>query len=278
MKRLFLFLLIFSATFLFGQKGHIDLDIKVIDDTKDSIPLSEARVRVIQNQKVLFDEYSDSTGKISKISIPISGQYAIKVDKKGYALKFGLIDADYFDPSFLSGSIKFPMVVAMVKPTEVEDYAFLQRDPMIRFYIDSAGNQAWDEEHLAMMLLKVERCKDGWTAEEADNFVQPMAEASQHKKSGNYKEALENYKKAQQVKDSPEIQSEIKDCEIGIAIEETNEMMYANFIQIGDQLLDNKRYEEARGYFAKAVELKPDEKYPQEKVAQCEAIASSMKE
>ena len=60
MKRLFLFPLIFSAAFLFGQKGHIDLDIKVIDDTKDSIPLSEARVRVIQNQKVV--DHSSNCG------------------------------------------------------------------------------------------------------------------------------------------------------------------------------------------------------------------------
>ena len=275
MKRPILFLLIFSTISVLRKKGHIDLDIMIIDDGLDSIPIQDAQVRVIQNQKVLFDELSDSTGKVKKMSIPISGQYTVKVAKKGYALKFGKIDADYFDPTYLSGSIKFPMIVAMVKPTEDEDYAFLQRDPMIKFYIDSTGNQAWDKEHLEMMLLKVERCKDGWTAEEADKFVQPKIEADGQVKEGDYSKALENYKKAQSIKDSPEIQSAIKDCEIGISINETNEMMYAQFIQIGDQLLANKRYEEAGTYFFKAYEIKPNEKYPQEKIAQCEAIVSS---
>lgn len=275
MKRLFFFISIISSTLVFAQKGHIDLDIKVIDDALDSLPMDEARVRIIQNQKVLFDEFTDSTGKIKKISIPISGEYLIKVDKKGYALKFGKIDANYFDPSFLSGGIKFPMVVSLVKPTEKEDYAFLQRDPMIKFYIDSLGNQAWDEEHLSMMLLKVERCKDGWTAEEADNFVEPYSMAQNQANKGDYTEALANYKEAQKFRDSPEIQTAIKDCEIGITINETNELMYNNFLQIGDQLLANKRYEEAGSYFYKAHELKPNEKYPQEKIAQCEAIVSS---
>ena len=275
MKRLIFILLISISFIATSQKGHISLDIKVVDDALDSLPLSDARVRVIQNQKVLFDEFSDSLGIVSKMSLPITGQYTIKVDKKGYALKFGVIDAEYFDPSFLSGNVKFPMVVSMVKPTETEDYAFLQRDPMIKFFIDSTGNQAWNEEHLAMMLLKVERCKDGWTAEEADNYVQPLMSADNFAKKGDFKNALSDYKKAQSFKDSPELQTAIKDCEIGITIEESNEMMYTQFIQIGDQLLDNKRYEEAGSYFFKAHEIKPDEKYPQEKIAQCEAIVSN---
>lgn len=278
MKSLITFLLIVASPLLIAQKGNISLDIKVVDDMLDSIPLQDARVRVIQNQKVLFDEFTDSLGAVEKISIPISGQYTIKVDKKGYALKFGTIDADYFDPSYLSGNIKFPMVVGLVKPSENEDYAFLQREPMIKFHIDSAGNQAWDEAHLSMMLLKVDRCKDGWTAEEADGYVQPMSTAENSVKQGDYKEALTNYKKAQKVKDSPELQSAIKDCEIGISINESNEMMYAQFLKIGDQLLENKRYKEAGAYFFKAHEIKPNEKYPQEKIAQCEAIVSSREE
>jgi tetratricopeptide (TPR) repeat protein len=277
MKNLFLLSTILFSSYSFSQKGTISLDIKVVKVEIDTLPLQNARVRVIQDNIVLHEVLSDSLGQVKKIEVPATGFYYIKVDKADFALKYGTLNANFFDPNYLSGAIKFPMVVELVKPTENEDFAFLETEPMIEFYLDSMGNQAWDEAHLKQMLEKVDKCKNGWTSEQASNFIVPKENADTQLKEGNYKKALENYKKAQEFEDSEELQIAIKDCEIGIAMDESNELFYAQYVSLGEQLLSNKRYEEARVYFELATKLKPLEVYPQEKMAQCEAIVSSQK-
>ncbi|MEO9533514.1 MAG: tetratricopeptide repeat protein [Crocinitomicaceae bacterium] len=268
------FILLCSAT-LFAQNSHLTLDIKIEDDDNNNKALKEAQVKIYQDHELIAQETSDSLGAVKKIQIPAVGSYIIKVEKEGYASKFGTINTTHFDPQYLSGNIKFPMEVGLVKPTEVEDYAFLLKEPMITFYLDTSGEQAWDEGHLQKMLDKVKKCQAGWTAEEVDAYNQPKSEAQTLMDAEDFVAAKETLIEAQKIKDTPEIQALIKDCEIGQTMKDSDEMMYANFINIGDQLLDNKRYEEARAYYQKAIEIKPKEVYPQEKMAQCEAIVSS---
>ncbi|OIQ37562.1 MAG: hypothetical protein BM555_00460 [Crocinitomix sp. MedPE-SWsnd] len=275
MKSLIYTLITLVSISSFSQKETLALDIKVRDDDQKNVFLENARVRVIQEGKVISEALSDSTGTIDKIVIPMQGFYAIKVDKEGYALKFGTITTSSANTRYASGTIKFPMVVGLVKPTEREDYTFLSEQPMIEFYIDSLGEQAWDDDYTSKMLEKVVKCQEGWTIEEVENYVAPRNEGITLLEDGNFDEAREAFKKAQEFNDNPEIKTALKDCDIAQTMTESNQIFYDKYIQIADQLLDNKRYEEARGYFELASGVMPYEVYPKEKMAQCEAIVSS---
>jgi len=275
MKSLIYTLLTFVSITSFSQKETLALDIKVRDDDQKNTFLEDARVRVIQDGEIIAEAVSDSTGAIKKIVIPMQGFYTIKVDKEGYALKFGTISTSSADTRYASGTIKFPMVVGLVKPTEREDYAFLSEQPMIEFYIDSLGEQAWNDDYTAKMLEKVVKCQDGWTIEEVENYVTPRDEGIALLEDGNFDAAREAFKKAQEFNDDPEIKTALKDCDIAQTMTESNKIFYDKYIQIADQLLDNKRYEEARGYFELASGVMPDEVYPKEKMAQCEAIVEA---
>lgn len=278
MTRLFITLIFLVSTNLIAQNSHLTLDIRVEDDDNNKRALDGAVVKVYQDSQLVEEAISDSLGKVKKIQIPAIGFYTIRVQKEGFASKFGTINTQHFDPKFLSGNIKFPMEVGLVRPTDTEDFAFLLKEPMINFFIDTSGEQAWDDAYLKKMLDKVEKCQKGWTAEEFEAYSSPKVKAKDLIEKEDFLAAKNELEQAQKVKDTPEIQVLIKDCDIGLAKKEGNEMMYANFIKIGDQLLDNKRYEEARVYYERAIEIKPKEPYPQEKMAKCEALTLKINE
>ena len=275
MKRSVLLFLLSMSALAFSQNSKLVLDIKIEDNDNNNKPIQDAKVKIYQDHELIVEAISDSLGEVDKIHIPAVGSYIIKVEREGYASKFGTISTSHFDPKYLSGNIKFPMEVGLVKPTETEDYAFLLQEPMITFYLDTSGEQAWDEAYLNKMLDKVKKCQEGWSSEEFDAYSQPKTKAQELMENQDFASAKKNLIAAQKIKDTPEIQTLIKDCEIGESMQSGNQMMYDNFIKIGDQLLDNKRYEEARAYYEKAIEIMPKEVYPQEKMAQCEAIVSA---
>lgn len=258
----------------FAQKSDLVLDIKIKDDDSNGAPLENARVRVYQHNELIAEGVSDSAGIVKKMNVMAYGNYTIKVDKEGYAMKYGEINTFFEDQSYLPSNVKFPMIVGLVKPTEHEDYTFLSERPMIKFHLDSTGNQAWDEHYTQSMLEKVKKCQAGWTIEQVEQYVEPRDRGDSLTKAGLFEEALLAYEAAKSADDNPEIAKAIKNCHIEKQISETNELMYGNFIQIGDQMLENNRYDEAKVYFHKALEIKPKEIYPQEKIAQCEAFVS----
>src|SRR5688572_4250991 len=49
------------------------------------------------------------------------------------------------------------------------------------------------------------------------------------------------------------------------------EAKYNQWIQTGDEQFQKKNYKDAMQAYWKALELKPDEKYPKNKIAECEA-------
>lgn len=278
MKNFVLLSFLTLSFFPFAQKSDLVLDIKVRDDDRNGAPLENARVRVYQHNELMAEGLSDTAGVVKKMTVPALGTYVIKVDKDGYALKYGEVDAYFEDQAYLPSNIKFPMIVGLVQPNEQEDYAFLSERPMIKFHLDSAGNQAWDEAYTQSMLEKVKKCQAGWTIEQVEQYVEPRDRGDSLTKAGLFEEALMAYEAAKDADDNPEIAVAIKNCYIEKQITETNELMYGNFIQIGDQMLENNRYDEAKVYFHKALEIKPKEIYPQEKIAQCEAFAGLKKD
>ena len=175
----------------FSQNSNLVLDIKVEDDDNFNKPLKDAVVKVYQDHELIVESVTDSLGEIKKIHIPAVGSYIIKVEREGYASKFGTINTSHFDPKYLSGNIKFPMEVGLVKPTETEDYAFLLKEPMITFYLDTSGEQAWDDAYLNKMLDKVKKCQAGWTAEEFDTYYQPKSNAKEMMENQDFAAAKE---------------------------------------------------------------------------------------
>jgi len=56
------------------------------------------------------------------------------------------------------------------------------------------------------------------------------------------------------------------------------EAKYNKWIQLGDDHFKNKRLEEAMQSYEQALKLKPEAKYPQDKLAQCKALLKHAKE
>ncbi len=106
-----------------------------------------------------------------------------------------------------------------------------------------------------------------------------IAEADKQYDAGELEGAKENYQKALDMKPSEEYPKErIAAITTALADAQKKEEEYQNFIAEADGALGNKEYDAAMAAYKSASGLKPDEKYPQEKIAEIEKITADLAE
>jgi tetratricopeptide (TPR) repeat protein len=111
------------------------------------------------------------------------------------------------------------------------------------------------------------------------NYELTMAEADKYFNEGNYEKALQKYEAASKIKPAEE-QSGIKigEIEVLLAAKRSNEENYAKAIENGDKLLSKQDYKAARAEYEKALEYKPGESYPTEKLNEVTTILTTIEE
>jgi tetratricopeptide (TPR) repeat protein len=95
----------------------------------------------------------------------------------------------------------------------------------------------------------------------------------------NYVEALSPYQDASQLKPEETYpQERIGEINAIIAAAKELERQYAEFITKGDNLFGEENYDEAIENYTAAIELKPEENYPKDKIAEINGILAQLKD
>jgi tetratricopeptide (TPR) repeat protein len=108
-----------------------------------------------------------------------------------------------------------------------------------------------------------------------DNII---AKADESFSNRDYKPALADYKEAAALMPDEEYpKTKINETQTLIAEMKAKEENYKNAISSADAKFTDKKYEEARADYQKALEAKPGEKYPIEKIADIDSILAEIK-
>ncbi len=103
---------------------------------------------------------------------------------------------------------------------------------------------------------------------DADNFL----------KKRDYTNAIKEYENASTIKPTESYpKQKIQEVEALIARSEADELEYNLSVQRGEQYLAQKDYPSAKSEFEKANQLKPDEQYPQDKLAEINSVLARQK-
>ena len=125
--------------------------------------------------------------------------------------------------------------------------------------------------------------------EEYSNFVE---RADNYLKNKDYSNAIKMYNRALAVKPDEKypknkisdindllVEAKTEEAEkVRKEIEQAREEEYSELIKEAKNLLAQKKYEEAKRLLERSTELKPDEKYPERKIKEIDAMLASLKE
>ncbi|MCD4730004.1 MAG: hypothetical protein K8R74_05365 [Bacteroidales bacterium] len=109
-------------------------------------------------------------------------------------------------------------------------------------------------------------------------YQKAVADADNFLKKRDYTNAIEEYKNASSIKPAESYpKQKIQEVKALIARSESDELEYNQSVQRGEQYLAQKDYSSAKGEFEKANQLKPNEQYPQDKLAEINAVLAQQK-
>jgi len=110
-----------------------------------------------------------------------------------------------------------------------------------------------------------------------EEYDETIATADEQFEAGELTDAKLSFEKALDLKPSETYPKEkIVAITALIAAAQKQDEEYNRFIDEGDQALGNSEYESAKMAFASAIALKPEEKYPQEKIAEIDELMAQL--
>ncbi|NUM51529.1 MAG: hypothetical protein HUU48_10495 [Flavobacteriales bacterium] len=109
------------------------------------------------------------------------------------------------------------------------------------------------------------------------NYKEAIAKADQALRIENYEVAKENYAKALALKPNEKYpKDQLESIEKIIASLNKKNEEYNSAIAKADEEFNSQKYKEAKPYYEKASEIKPNEKYPKEKIKEIERLISEL--
>ncbi len=122
-------------------------------------------------------------------------------------------------------------------------------------------------------------------AEINERYKAAIADADDYFTKEQFEDAKSAYEKARDIKPKEEYppqriaecDQKIKEQQEALAAEEQKEQEYKNLLAQGDDAFDNNQYETAKDAYTKASELKPNEEFPKNQLAEIDKILGDLK-
>lgn len=280
-------ILIAALTFqeMSGQEG---ITFKgILTEMETSEPLSSGTVTVKVNGKDIASELTDATGTYN-ITVPIGFTYTLHFSKSGYVPKYLTFETSNV-PIFGDGKDYFQFYIPTPLYKMKEGFNLeIMDDPVGLIYFVLAENSfTYDELYAKGMTAKIsaefERLKKIESEKEKlkielDSLTNRGDDYMAEKK---YNDALNAYSDALQLSPNDEkIQRKYNEAEKAnertvypIEIEKQFEL----YISKAEKAMRSKKWKTAKKYYSKALELKPEESLPQEKIQEIEGILRGQK-
>ncbi len=269
-----LFVFIGVSSFVNGQaktKGYVELKGKTKYNKE---PIVGATVKVYQGSYVVRSLVTNSLGKFN-VKLDLDNIYIIEVSKHGLVTKRISIDTHVKDKEYIW---PYPFTIELFEMVDGLDVSLLKQPVTKIRYFDKEGDFDYDEEYTRQMAAKINKVLAQLETLKASGYKKTIAEADALFKKGKYKEAIKKYDKAIDLdpyQDYPDNQIII--CERKLREQQNAEGSYDRYIKSADSYLATKNYSNAKSFYNKALGVKPNEKYPKDKIAEIDKLLAQQK-
>jgi tetratricopeptide (TPR) repeat protein len=252
-----------------------------LSDRDDESNLSGVEVKAFANGTETF---STTTGRRGDyvVKLPVGKVYTVKYMKDGYVTKTMRIDVTSVNEEDLpiGGKIMPPVDIDLFTTKENVDFSFLEEEPVVTWEYDSRNLiMDWDRKVYNKMKERIEDLLAEAENKDKENDAKYNAlikEADSFYDDEDYEQALAKYESALQVPDKQteehpnnrliEIEKILQEIAEKELEDKQGDQAYQNLLTAADNLAANKEYDKALDKYEEALELKPGEQYPLDKM------------
>ena len=262
-------ILIFLSTFnnVFSQKtGYLKISGKV-KTGKDNI--ANATINLYENNNKINTAVSNSNGDFS-FNLDFNKIYTLEVSSNNYVPKKVLIDTKVPEKDLI---YKYSFTVDLFIKIDGVDYSALNKPVTKIVYNEEADAFDYDIPYTETMRKEIDKIISQIESNKKQAYNQIIAKADELFKNEQYEEAINYYEKAIDLdpyNDYPDKQ--IMQCEKLIAQKRNAETNYNKFIAQGDNLFNKQNYINAKTAYQNALNIKPAEQYPKQKLAEIDKL------
>jgi len=255
--------------------GYVEISCYVFEDNKG---LFDSRIQLLEGNRVLETAEIGTNGR-HKFKLDLNKEYKLKFYKDNYVHKLFIINTS------LPRDVNHNNIYAYDLPVELfqtcsTDLSILDQPLLEIKYFADKGNFYFDEQRAQIIINKVNALKDECDeirekqAQQQD-YNDLIAKADKDFEQKKYADAIENYSAASVILPNEEYPIQ-KISEINQILEAADK--YQALITSGDAKYKAKNYEEALYDYYAAKNMKPNEEYPQQKIAEIDQILNAQKE
>tara|TARA_R110001592_G_scaffold359340_3_gene665649 strand:- start:3067 stop:6597 length:3531 start_codon:yes stop_codon:yes gene_type:complete len=271
----------------------------LVKDEKTNKLLAGVAISKIRNGELVETVTTGVNGRFI-MNLEFDNNYDIKFDKSGYIGKFINIDATAVPDENKVGGIGFDLNMNLFEEVEGVNFDILKQPVGKAKYDAESGDIGFDYEYTRSMLSKIaalRRALEKKYKEEEEKLLadQKAAEAAAKKQakfdalvqegdglmtSANYMNAIFKYSEALDlIPDVASVIQKLEKAKKALEDKQANEELtekYQSLIVAADKLFLNADYEAAKVKYTEASNVKTDESYPKNRLAEIDKLLSEL--
>ena len=293
--------MIFLLVMPLGILAQDDLNIHgVVSDAMTSSKLGDVQVTVKKDGSVHDNFTTRANGKY-EFYLDCGSQYEFVFKKDGYVDRSIRINSKGVPQEIIGAGIIMPTDMSMYEITEAMDGADLSifDKPIGKASYDpSQADLVWDfaytnqvKSEIFKFIRDVEKkqkeLEKEATAEEKaameleEKFAEFVKNGDDAMSDEDYEDAVINYQAALDLKPGDgAVQAKLGDAQTKWNARKAQQKLEADYsaaLDAGDSFMRTEEYEKAIGKYEEALELRPEESYPKDQIAEAEKIIEELK-
>lgn len=284
LRRYLLFLVLLAVTPLMAQVDNVYV-YGSVKDYSTSKRLDGVTVSVLKDGVKSNAVVTSANGKY-EFNLDYGYEYKIVFDKPGMVGKNVVIDTKGIPDEERVGGIAMNVEMTLIQEIPGIDYSILLEPFGKSRYDGGEGMLSWDLAYTEQMraaqnrLMKEydEKRKKEANADVA--FKKLMDQGNAAMTAKDYRKAVGNFTGALELKpDDPIATARLSDAQIRLGEQEQaeqKEKQYTDLIKEADGLFSKKGYEDAKSKYQAALAVKEGEKYPAQRIKECDAFLADL--
>lgn len=213
-------------------------------------------------------------------------EYKLVYEKPGMVGKNVVIDTRGIPEEERVGGLAMNVEMTLFQDIPGIDFSLMKQPIGKSKYNGSDGTLSWDLAYTEQMRAELNRLMkeyDDKKKREANAeaaFKKAMDQGNAAMASQDYKKAVNSFTEALGIKEGdPVAAARLSDAQIRLGEQEQaaqREKQYADLIKEADGLFGKKNYEEAKGKYQAALQVKEGEKHPTQRIKECDAFIADL--
>ena len=255
-----------------SQQNNVTITTGIIVEKEPDKPMQGAKAVLYEKGKEIESVITKTDGIVT-FKLNPNTEYLMEISKEGYVSKRVSIVTRI--PQYEKQQFEVAFSILLFVPCEGLDYSVLQNPVLKIIYNDVKRDFLADKTYDELMRAKLEQLMQKNEQCIEDKYQSVVKKADKLFNEKKYNESLNIYQDAKKLRpDDKYVNTQIDKINKILSEQKNNETAYQNYIAQADKQFRTQNYPLAKELYSRALEIKPQETYPAQQIAEIDKIIS----